>query len=348
MKKLLIIIGVLIVLFGGTAIYVFTSLKPVGGPDSIVFKIDSGTNKLEIVGHLKEKGLIRSKFAATVYVFLNPGLNLQAGEYEIYPSQSTQSIIEQIASGRIIEVVPTVQVTFVEGKTFEDYAKLLAKNFDVTEDELKEKVKDKEYLKGLINDYWFLDETILNDELYYGLEGYLAPDTYEFYKNADADSIFRKLLDQTGKRLEPYKDKITASGYSVHEILSLASIIEKEGNTKEDRAKISQVLYKRLELGKGLGCDVTTYYAVHKSLKEALYITDLETKSPYNTSERNSDMAGKIPVGPICNPGESSISAALNPSDTDYLYFVADVETGKVYFAKDYNEFLQYKNEYVK
>lgn len=349
MKKLLIAIGVLIVIFLGTAIYVFTSLKPADPmADPIVFKIESGTNKIEIVNHLKKSGLIRSKFATLVYVFMHPGLNLQAGNYEISASQSTDAIIEKIADGDIINVVQTVQITFVEGKTFEDYAKLLAKNFDIPEEDLKNKIKDKEYLKELINDYWFLDESILNDELYYSLEGYLAPDTYEFYKTADANQVIRKLLDQTGDRLEPYKDSIKASGYTVHEILALASIAEKEGNTYEDRTKISQVLFKRLELGKGLGCDVTTYYAVHKSLKEPLYYTDLETKSPYNTSERNKDMAGKIPVGPICNPGESSIKAILNPANTDFLYFVADVETGKIYFAKDYNEFLEYKNEYVK
>lgn len=346
MKKLLTILGVLIVLAVALSIFVFVSLKPVGiKGDPEIFVVAPGTNKIEIADHLYKAKLVKNKYATIIYIFMHPGMNLQAGTYEISREKSTQEIVQQIADGKIISIIPTISITFVEGKTFEEYAALIANNFDATEEDIKDLVKDKEYLKKLIEDYWFLDDSILNDDLYYSLEGYLAPDTYEFYANASIDNIIRKLLDQTGKRLEKYKDDITSSGFSAHEILTLASTIEKEGNTKEDRQKISQVFHKRLEIGEALGSDVTTYYAVHKSLKQALYATDLAVDSPYNT--RNKNMAGKLPVGPICNPGDSSINAAIYPAETDYLYFLAD-EKGNVYFAKDYNEFAQLKTKYIK
>lgn len=347
MKKLFIILGVIFVIIIGCVIFVFESLKPVSKSEEfVVFTIQPGQNKVDIVTNLKAQGLIRNKYVALLYVFINPGTNLQAGTYELSKSYSTQEIVSKINNGEIIEVVPTVQVKFIEGKTLEDYSKLLEKNFTVTSEEVLSKAKDKEYLKTLINKYWFIDESILNDELYYGLEGYLSPNTYEFYKNASVEDIFTKLLDQTEKVLNKYKDEITASPYSVHEILALASVVEKEGTNKEDREKIAQVLLLRLNYNMSLGCDVTTYYAVHKSLKEGLTLEDLATPSPYNT--RAAGMEGKIPVGPICMPSEESIAAVLHPSNTQYLYFLADVETGEVYFFESYDEFAASKTEIIK
>lgn len=346
MKKLLIILGVLITIIAGAVIFVFASFRPVSEKeDLVVFTVHSGENKIKIVENLKTSGLIRNKYAALVYIFINPGSNLQAGTYEINRASTTPEIIQKITNGDIIEIVPTVQVTFVEGKTIEDYAKLIQKNFNINEKDILAKVKDENYLKTLIDKYWFLDESILNKDLYYGLEGYLAPDTYEFYQNADIESIISKMLDNMDKRLTPYRESIEKSGYSVHEILSLAAIVEKEGNHKDDRIKIAQVLFLRLQMGKGLGCDVTTYYAVHKTLKEYLTYEDLQTESPYNTSELNKSMAGKIPVGPICNPSETSIFATLNPSDTSYLYFLANVDTGEIFFYETYAEFNAKKAE---
>ena len=126
------------------------------------------------------------------------------------------------------------------------------------------------------------------------------------------------------------------SDKSIHELLTIASIIENESVFDEDRSMVSQVIYKRLSMNMSLGMDVTTYYGVKKSLKETLTQSDLNSVNAYNT--RRTDFLG-LPVGPISSPSKKSIEAALNPSATDYLYFYADIKTGKLYFAKTYNEF---------
>ena len=116
----------------------------------------------------------------------------------------------------------------------------------------------------------------------------------------------------------------------------MASIIENETMYDEDREVVSQVIYKRLDLNISLGMDVTSYYGVQKPLNEEITKSDLNDRNPYNT--RPLDFIG-LPVGPICNPSEASIKAALNPSDTDYVFFYADIKTGKLCFALDNNEF---------
>ncbi len=342
-KKVLGFSGVLIAIVIGVVIYGFMSLKPVSkSPSEVTFSVQPNTSKIDIVKNLKKAGLIRSEIITLAYVFFQPNINLQAGDYTINKSSSTMDIINQIADGRIIDVVPTVRVTFVEGKRLVDYAELIGNYFDVTAEEFIEKTSDKEFLKELIDDYWFLDESILNEEIYYPLEGYLAPDTYEFYQNSSVEQIVRKLLSSLDKKLSPLKDDIQENGTSVHELLTIASIIEKEAINKNDRAKVSQVIYTRLEKKMSLGMDVTTYYGAKKDMKEYLTWAETREKNAYNT--RNTDFIG-LPVSSICNPSMESINAALNPSDTEYVYFVADVDTGEVFFFNTYDEFAEKKTE---
>ena len=139
------------------------------------------------------------------------------------------------------------------------------------------------------------------------------------------------------------KSKIEASSYSVHDILTMASIVEKEAVHVEDRAKVAQVIYTRMDLGMNLGMDVTTYYGVRKDMTETLTAVDLNDENPYNT--RVATFLG-LPVGPICNPAISSIESVLNPADTDYIYFYADIITGNVYFTNSYDEFLEFRKIY--
>ncbi|MBE6148977.1 MAG: endolytic transglycosylase MltG [Firmicutes bacterium] len=344
-KKLIIILGVLLTIIIAGVVFGIISMKPVSNTkDEVTFIIKPGTNKIDIVSDLKKAGLIKNKYIALAYVFFAANSNLQAGTYIIDRANSTSEIIAQIAAGQTKEVPATVRITFVEGKRFVDYAKLISNNFEITYDEIIAKGEDKEYLKTLIEKYWFLDDSILNDKIYYPLEGYLAPNTYEFYQNASLETIIEKLLDQTSVTLEPLKSQIEKSDYSVHELLTMASIIEKEALNKSDREIVSQVIYKRLNIGMTLGMDVTTYYGVFKEMTEGLTYNDLIEYNAYNT--RNKNFKG-LPVSAICNPSLESITASLNPSDTDYVYFYADINTGKVYFANTYEEFLaiEYKFE---
>lgn len=338
--KTIIILGVIGLILIGSVIFCVLSLKPVSSStDVVTFVVESGTNKIEIIDNLKKANVIRNKYVALAYVFFTPNANLQAGTYLIDRADSTGEIIRQIANGITKEVPVTVQVRFIEGKRFTDYAKLISNNFAIEYDEIIATCADKDFLNELIYEYWFLDDSILDKNIYYPLEGYLFPDTYEFYQNASIKDIVRKMLSELEAKLEPLKKEINASKYNVHELLSMASIIEKEALNEKDRKMVSQVIYKRLNVNMTLGMDVTTYYAVQKDLKEGLTAKDFATYNPYNT--RHPQVHG-LPVGPICSPSLESIKASLNPSDTDYTYFVADVETGKVYFASTYNEFAEY------
>ena len=146
------------------------------------------------------------------------------------------------------------------------------------------------------------------------------------------------MLDQTNIIFGKYKIDLENNKYGINGIVTIASMIEKEGKTDEDRKLIASVFYNRLSSGMSLGSDVTTYYAVQKNMTESLTTKDINTYNPYNT--RGPKMAGKLPVGAICNFSESSLKAALYPTKSDYYYFVAD-KSGKVHFTKTYNEHLK-------
>ena len=239
----------------------------------------------------------------------------------------------------------SVRITFKEGDTLKNFVTMVANETNIDYDEAIKKLSDKAYLKGLIADYWFLTDDILDEDIYFPLEGYLYPETYNFYKETNIEQVIRKVLNVTNERLEPLKSKIENSKYNIHELLTIASIAEKEANTNSDRAMVTQVIYKRLGLNMALGMDVTSYYGVQKEMTEVITQLDLNDKNPYNT--RVTTFIG-LPVGPICNPSIGSINAALEPADTDYLYFVADILTGKVYFAKTNEEFNALVKKYVK
>lgn len=346
-KKILIISGVVIGLIGiliGLYIYLLT---PIGKNETVEFTVHKGESKTEIISNLKEANLIKSKYATIIYLVITNQKNMQAGTYEFKRNMSASEIVTALNNGDIKGIKKEeVSVLLVEGVTLKKYLKQISDVTNLDYEESLKKVNDTTFLKSLIKDYWFLTEEILDPDIYYALEGYLFPETYNFYKNTSLEEVIRKMLNETSKRLEPLKEEIESSKYSVHELLTIASIAEKEANSNEDREMVSQVIYKRLNIGMSLGMDVTSYYGVGKDMKEDTLTTlDLLDKNPYNT--RVTTFIG-LPVGPICNPSLSSIKAALNPSDTDYLYFVADILTGKVYFAKDKAGFDELKELYIK
>lgn len=324
--------------------FYFYGLSPVSNrDDKVMYTLKPGTSKLEVANELKENGYIKSSLAVKIYLFFHNDLNLKAGEYEFTKNMKPSQMLLKMHEGKVKNDAYTI--TLVEGKRLSEYVEKISETLEVSEEELYETMRDEEYLNSLIQKYWFLDESILNQELYNPLEGYLFPDTYEFFEKSTPKEIIEKILNHTEKKIESEKDAIINSGYSAHEILAMASIIELEAVNEQDRSTVSQVIYKRLEMGKGLGMDVTTYYAVKKEMGTGLTVTDLKTVSPYNTSESNPSMAGKLPIGPICNPSLMSIHAALNPSDTDYLYFYADVKTGMVYFTHTYEEHIKVQEQ---
>lgn len=346
-KKIFIILGVIVGLIVAMTITYFILLTPSGRSNvPVTFVVNKGDDKKTIINNLKEAKLIKSKYATIIYVILSNNKNLQAGSYEFSRDMSTQDIIKSLGKGDVIkEYKPSARVTLKEGVTLKEYIKLICDNTDLNYDDAIKKVNDKSFLKGLIADYWFLTEDILDEDIYYPLEGYLFPETYDFYKDTTIEQVIRKMLNVTSDKLSSIKGKMLNNKMSVHELITIASIAEKEANTSDDRRMVSQVIYKRLDMNMSLGMDVTSYYGVQKSMSETLTKVDLNDKNPYNT--RVVTFIG-LPVGPICNPSLDSINAALEPANTDYVYFIADVLTGKVYFAKDIDGFNELKEKYMK
>ena len=336
MKKKIIIIGLLIAVLALfiTSLY-FYGLTPVKSEsEKVIFRINSGTSTKEIIDNLVSEKIIKSKISSFIYLKVHSNFILKAGTYELDRNDSTRDIFKKINAGDIYD--DSIKITFNEGKRISHYATLIKEKFGYNESDVISTINDEAYLKELINKYWFLTDEILNDKIYYALEGYLFPDTYSFKKDSSIKSIIETMLDNANKKLSNYKSDIENSSYSIHQILTMASIIENESMFDEDRSGVSQVIYKRLKLNMSLGMDVTTYYAVKKDLSETLTKSDLNSYNDYNT--RNTSFIG-LPVGPICNMGIKSIEAALKPSDTNYLYFYADIKTGKLYFAENMTEF---------
>ena len=329
------IVGIVIL---AVLIWYFTSISAVNKKNideiQLTIPLGSGTNKIADI--LKENKLIKSKTAFKIYVKLNSSLSFQAGDYYLKQSMNVKEITQMLTTG-IMHDPNQITITYIEGKNFRWLCQKIAEVTNNTEEEVEEVLKDKEYITSLIEKYWFLEDEINNKDIYYSLEGYLFPDTYALKnKNVEVKEIFEKMLDKMEDVLEEYKEDIQNSDYSVHEILTIASIIETESMSDEGREKVSSVIYNRLKRNMAIQSDVTTYYAVQVDMGERdLYQKELDAYNPYNT--RGPNMEGKLPIGPISSVSKKSIEAALNPSDTDYIFFVAD-KNGKLYFTKTINE----------
>lgn len=325
-----LVIGVLLLgMFGLYQYQVSPTDKSSNAKVEVVIK--QGMSTSQIASLLKKKYLIRDEFFFKVYMKLNRRDSIKASTYYLSKNMSLDNIVSLLEKGASNT---DISITFKEGKTIKDYAKVLSETTNISEDEFLTKMKDKTYLTSLIKSYWFLTDAILDSNIYYGLEGYLAPDTYNFKdKDVTVEEVIKTLLDQEEKNLSPYKD--TLSKMNVHEVLTLASISELEGLKDTDRKLIVGVFQNRLSKGMNLGSDVTTYYAFNQAMDKDLTSEMFNTYNPYNT--RSSAMAGKLPVGPICNPSKESILASINPTKSDYYYFVAD-KNGNVYYTKTSSE----------
>lgn len=337
MKKIGIIFIILIVLVilalaGAFAWYNMSLSSVSSSKDGIRVEIPEGTGVSGIANILEENGVIKSAFAFKIYCKIAGVTNLQAGKYELLPCDKATIIAEHIANG---DVAPDeVSITFIEGKNIAWYAKEIAKKTNNTEQDVYDLLADEEYIDSLIEKYWFLEDTIKDERIYYPLEGYLLPDTYTFEnEDVSVETIFNVILNYMDKYLSSKKDEFK---YTYHQTLTLASLAELEGKSLEDREEIIGVFFNRINLKMSLGSDVTAYYAFKVNMAESnLTKKQLDTYNPYNT--RGPEMAGKLPIGPICNPSKDAIEAALNPKETDALYFVAD-KNGKVYFTKTNDE----------
>ncbi|MCL7746917.1 endolytic transglycosylase MltG [Halalkalibacter alkaliphilus] len=326
--------------------YVTNMLGPVDSdnPEKIQVTIPIGSTANQIGTILEEEGLVRSGTMFRYYVRYKNESGFQAGDYALSTAMTMDDIIAELKEGRVLQE-PELVFTVPEGRWLEDVAEIIARETDHSEEEVMEVLTDQEYIEVLIDQYSMLTEDILEEDIRYALEGYLFPARYDFMDESPTiQSIVEAMLSGTQSVLEEFSTELEQSEYSVHEILTLASIIEREAQKSEDRYLISGVLYNRLDRDMRLQVDPTVSYA----LGEHLYMTSyaaLEVDSPYNTYR----YAG-IPIGPIANPGKDSIRAALNPEETDYLFFYARFN-GEVIYNETYEEHnrthQRYRNEWV-
>lgn len=336
-KKVLIFLFVVIVFCVLALIFIYNlNTSSVGKNDeNIIFEVKENSTFYSISDELYSNNLIKSELFYKIYLKLNKPTGLKKGVYNLNKSMNVKEIVG-VLSGDPDYNYGNVSVTFKEGINMRKVATLIAENSNNTEDDVFKLLSDEDYLDELINNYWFITSDIKNSEIYYSLEGYLFPDTYQIKKDMNVKEIFKMMLDNMGLKLEPYKKDIERSKYSIHELLTLASIVELEASNSNDRAGVAAVFYNRLNNNWSLGSDVTTYYGIKVDMSERdLYKAEIDKANAYNT--RSSTMSGKLPVGPIGNAGVESIEAVIHPEENNYYYFVAD-KTGKTYFSKNYTE----------
>lgn len=328
-KPLLFILIVLVVMALSVGAYWLIMSQPVdkNSDKKIEVVIPNGTTTRQIGVILKQKELIKSEFFFNVYTKVNRVNSMKASTYTLTKSMALEEIIEALESGNSYNP-DVITITFKEGERITDFCKTISKKTNNTYSDAIALMKNRTYIQTLIPKYWFLTNEILNASIYYPLEGYLAPNTYEFAnKDVSLESIIETMLKQTDKILTKHKDKMTKP---VHYYVTMASMAELEGTNTDNRKQIVSVFENRLARGMNLGSDVTTYYALQHPMDKDLTSKQFATANPYNT--RSTTMMGKMPIGPICNPSSSSIEAAVNPTKSNYLYFVAD-KYGKIYFT---------------
>lgn len=344
MKRKIIPIFIILIMLGCIGLCYYLTLPVQSKSEEVKFTINSGETSKAIIKNLKDEDLIKNEFFTYVYIKINNLGNFKAGDFSLDKNMSLRKIFETISDSSKAKG-KTKTISFPEGKNMRGIISVITTNTDIKEEEILAKLQDKEYLNGLINNYWFLTDEILNPSIYYSLEGYLAPDTYEIKKDASIEDIFKVMLDEEEKELEPYKTQIDSNSLSIHKIITMASIAELEGKSLEDRKNIVGVFYNRLNNGMSLGSDVTTYYGAKVDMSERdLYQSEIDDQNPYNT--RPASAAGNLPIGPICNPGIEAINAVINYTPNNYFFFVSDKD-GKVYFTNTDAEHQQIINQLI-
>lgn len=339
-RKLIIIISSIIILLTIVISLYFYGLTPVSKDShEIEFTVLRGSRKIDIINKLKSSNLIKSKFAGYIYIGLNKKYNLQAGTYILNQNMSLKEILNVMDEGKT-KGKDTISFTFVEGKRLPYYVKEIAGITNKDSEEVLEILNNKNYLRELIDKYWFLTSDILNSDIYYGLEGYLYPDTYEFYVDCTPEDIIKTMLDTFGEKLKPYEEDLKKSKYTIHEIITLASIIENEGKT-DDFENISSVFHNRLNKGMKLESCATSYYGAKEAMTIMGIASDalITAKNPYNTYSIKD-----LPVGPISSPSKKAIEAALKPNDTEFYFFLSDNKKN-TYFFKTYDEHQKKQKE---
>lgn len=314
--------------------YVWNQLSPTKAGPPVEVTITKGMSANSVSKLLEENGIIKNSFIFGYYLVLKEeGANFQAGRYELKPGMDKLEVIAKLNAGDVMKQ-ETVKFTIPEGYSILQIADKLA----------AEGIADRDKFLALTNEQrtWSGAETVLfiPKELptaKYRLEGYLFPDTYEVVKGVSEEEIILRLLKEQDRKLatlpEDWVDQLDKLNISMHQMLTVASIIEREVMVDEERAKVAGVIYNRLAEPMRLQVDATIQYALGEQ-KELLSYEDTELDDPYNTYAIDG-----LPPGPIANPSLESIKAALYPEEHNYLFYVTKKDGSNTHlFAETYQQ----------
>ncbi len=346
MKKNLILF--FLILLAGFLFFYFWGIylpKDSSSEKEILFNIEKGQGSKEIAFNLKKEGLIKSTTLFRIYAF-NRGVaaKLQAGTYLFSPAMNIPQIVDKLVKGETIKE----KITIIEGWNLRDIDWYfegkgmfqVEEFFELVGFPLTDYSKTKDLLlpKDFSQEFSFLKDKPKGANL----EGYLFPDTYEINKGATIEEVVKKMLNNFDKKLtSQLREKIETQEKSIFEIVTMASLIEKEVQTYEDKKLVSGILWKRIKNNMPLQVDATIIYITGKKTTK-VSIEETKVDYPYNTYKYRG-----LPLGPICNPGLESIMAALNPEENEYWYYLSTPE-GETIFSKTLEEHNYAKAKYLK
>lgn len=361
LKGFLVTVLVLLILLGAGGFfglrYAESALQPVD-PSSkqyMTVQIPDGSNAQEIGSTLEKSGVIKNGLVFTLYVKYKNYNELKSGYYNLQKSMSVEDVIKELQKGGTPEPqeVTLASLTIPEGYTLEQIAQTVGQlqgdfKEPLTAEAFLAKVQDETFIAQEVTKYPNLLESLPTKDsgVRYRLEGYLFPATYTIKENTTVESLIDEMLAAMDKNLSGHYATIKEKNLTVNELLTIASLVEKEGAKTEDRKLIAGVFYNRLNLGMPLQSNIAILYAEGKlgqniSLSDDAAI-DTSIDSPYNVYTK----VGLMP-GPVDSPSLDAIESSINQTKSDYLYFVANVQDGKVYYATTLEEHDRNVQEHI-
>lgn len=334
---------VLIALGVGSLVFLRSGRPVSRTPEDKIFVVSKGQGARDISEALAGAKLIRSKDFFLFLVWRRHDQDkFKVGSFDLSPSMTADEIEKTLAQGKPIS--NEREVTILEGWTLDDIADYLEKEgVSAKKDFYAETGESAKYAQpGALPDWPASYPALASKPASASLEGYLFPDTYRIYVDGGAKPLVRRMLANLEDKLTPELRKEAADkGRTIHQVVTMASIIEREVRGEEDRALVSDIFWKRVEAGQGLQADSTVNYITGHSMPSVTYV-DTKTDSPWNTYKYKG-----LPPGPIGNPSLSAIIAALRPKANPYWYFLTDKDGG-VHYAKTLDEHVANKAKYLR
>lgn len=329
MKKILFLIG-LVILAGAIFLAWFLPSAYIGSlaNTSVPLQIPENSTAGSVAELLSKKGIILSPLGYKIFSYIDAGARYpRAGDYAVFPGSSYRTLARQFSLGPSRD---EITIRILEGASLQDIGLEVGK-WGVTARAFADLVGDvkqgKAFSAPLRQQFEFLKDLPAKASL----EGYLFPDTYRVWKDQLPLGFVLKQLQEFDKQTEGYAADATKQGRKLDEVVTLASMVEKEGKTLDEKKMIAGIFLNRLKVGMRLQSDATVNYVTNAG-RARPSLDDLEVDSPYNTYRHDG-----LPPGPICNPGKDSLEASLHPTSNDYYYYLHD-DSGKIYYAKTIEE----------